>query len=289
MGASAKALLLFVPVASDAPASSGAPASVRRPRLARSDNDGENNASIYDKRVDAPDADPALQSGGTDRSGAANLPRRIASTHCGAHQPQQHPRRPGAARLLALTCMATPPPARAGGAAGRRPRRCSSEAPCIGEGLKRTKAHPPMASGDTSDTAHSNPSAQGDVIDPKARRNAQHALIACTSQSNTVGASDAIEPRAGAAKLAATNSGFAAQVNRGLQHHLDNRAQSRAPAAHWERVSPSAGASKLDAKNPALGLNQASALLQPSTGRLGPSPQPRSRGRSSRRSWLRRK
>jgi hypothetical protein len=40
------------------------------------------------------------------------------------------------------------------------------------------------------------------------------------------GALDAIEPLAGAARLAATDSGFAAQVNRGLQDHLDNRTHS---------------------------------------------------------------
>jgi len=34
------------------------------------------------------------------------------------------------------------------------------------------------------------------------------------------------------------------------------RLQSRAPAAHWLRVSPSARRVELDAKNPAFGLNQ---------------------------------
>jgi hypothetical protein len=42
------------------------------------------------------------------------------------------------------------------------------------------------------------------------------------ANQNAVGALDAIEPLAGAARLAATDSGFAAQVNRGLQDHFDN-------------------------------------------------------------------
>jgi hypothetical protein len=41
-----------------------------------------------------------------------------------------------------------------------------------------------------------------------------------SSQFQSIGCN---EPLAGAAKLAATDSGFAAQVNRGLQDHLDNR------------------------------------------------------------------
>jgi hypothetical protein len=65
----------------------------------------------------------------------------------------------------------------------------------------------------------------------------------------------------GAAKLAATDSAFVAQVNRRVQDHLDNRPQLRAPAAHWERVSPSLRRIELDAKIPALGLNQESRVL----------------------------
>ncbi len=54
MAASADALLLFVPVAGDAPASSVAEACLRRPRLARPENDGGKNASADTDRTDAP-------------------------------------------------------------------------------------------------------------------------------------------------------------------------------------------------------------------------------------------
>jgi adenine-specific DNA methylase len=64
MAASAKALVLSVAVASDASASSGAPAFRRRPRLARSENDGGNNASADTHRTDAPNADRTLRPAG---------------------------------------------------------------------------------------------------------------------------------------------------------------------------------------------------------------------------------
>jgi hypothetical protein len=64
-----------LPVASDAPASSGARASARRPRLARPENDGGNNASADNQRTDAPDADRALRSHSADHKRAAAIPR----------------------------------------------------------------------------------------------------------------------------------------------------------------------------------------------------------------------
>jgi len=80
MAASAEALVLFVPVASDAPASSGARASTRRPRLARPENDGGNNASADNQRTDAPDADRALRSRQPDHKRAAEIPGQLAGT-----------------------------------------------------------------------------------------------------------------------------------------------------------------------------------------------------------------
>ncbi len=68
MAASADALLLFVPVAGDAPASSVAMASARRPRLARPENDGRNNASAHTNRADAPDANRAFGARGSQTS-----------------------------------------------------------------------------------------------------------------------------------------------------------------------------------------------------------------------------
>ena len=64
MAASADALLLFVPVAGDAPASSGALATLRRLRLARPKNDGGNNASADTNRTDAPRRRPLLEERG---------------------------------------------------------------------------------------------------------------------------------------------------------------------------------------------------------------------------------
>jgi len=48
-------------------------------------------------------------------------------------------------------------------------------------------------------------------------------LLFRTPIQSAGGALGAIEPLAGAARLAATDSGFAAQVNRGLRDDLDNR------------------------------------------------------------------
>jgi hypothetical protein len=62
MAASAHALLLSVPVASDAATSSVAEASPRRPRSARPQNGGGNNASAVDKRADAHDAGATYRS-----------------------------------------------------------------------------------------------------------------------------------------------------------------------------------------------------------------------------------
>src|ERR1700730_11058470 len=89
-GASADALLLFVPFASDAPASSVAEASARRPRLARPENDGGNNARADTYRTDAPDADRALRSAHADHQRTAGLPGRLARTRQRAHDPAQY-------------------------------------------------------------------------------------------------------------------------------------------------------------------------------------------------------
>jgi hypothetical protein len=72
-GCKCYALVLSVPVASDAPAPSGARASARRPRLARPKNDGGNNASADNQRTDAPDAYRALRSRSSDHKRAAEI------------------------------------------------------------------------------------------------------------------------------------------------------------------------------------------------------------------------
>jgi hypothetical protein len=108
MAASADALLLFVPVAGDAPASSVAEASARRPRLARPENDGGNDASADNQRPDAPDANRALRSRSADHKRAAEFPGGLAGTCKRVHQSSQHPLDAGAAGFLAVTGTVTP-------------------------------------------------------------------------------------------------------------------------------------------------------------------------------------
>src|ERR1700677_4354678 len=84
------ALLLFVPVASDAPAVSVAgPPSEGRDWRGR--NDGGSNASTDTSRTDAPDADRTLRSRGADHEGPGGFSRRLNRTPQCAHQPAQHP------------------------------------------------------------------------------------------------------------------------------------------------------------------------------------------------------
>jgi len=96
------ALLLFVPVAGDAPAVSGAgPPSEGRDWRGR--NDGGNNASADTKRTDAPDADRTLRPGGADGQSSDGISGRLNRTPQRSDQPAEHPQRPGAAGHLALT------------------------------------------------------------------------------------------------------------------------------------------------------------------------------------------
>src|SRR6202051_1163513 len=79
-------------------------ASARRPRLARSESDGGNNARADTNRTDAPDAYRALRSAHADHQRAAGFPGRLRRTRQRAHDSAQHPLGPGAAaRLLAVT------------------------------------------------------------------------------------------------------------------------------------------------------------------------------------------
>jgi hypothetical protein len=100
----------------------------------------------------------------------------------------------------------------------------------------------------------------GRCIEAEARKS--HAVTPNTLSSHThanqnaVGALDAIEPLAGAAKLAATDSGFAAQVNRGLRDQFDNRPQFRAPAAHGRGLMPSGRRAKLARQSRPFRLNE---------------------------------
>ena len=100
MGASTDALLLFVPAAGGAPASSVARASARRPRLARPESDGGNNASAYDNRADAPDPDGAVRDADADRERASEIPGRFGRTRKRARQHRQYPPRPRATRPI---------------------------------------------------------------------------------------------------------------------------------------------------------------------------------------------
>lgn len=108
MATSANALVLFVSVASDAPASSVATGLRRRPRLARPKNDGGNDASADNQRTDALDANRALRSRGADHRRAAGLPRRLATAQRRMHNPAQYPLGPGAARPISLVAGENP-------------------------------------------------------------------------------------------------------------------------------------------------------------------------------------
>ena len=127
MGANADALLLFVPVAGDAPASSVAVASARRPRLARPENDGGNNAGTYDNRTDAPDSNRAVRAGSADHEPTAGFPGRLGRTRKRAPDPRQYP--PGS--RAAIPCA-----------------RLAQQSPCRGTGRGERLAH--MACGRTN-------------------------------------------------------------------------------------------------------------------------------------------
>src|SRR5208282_6584332 len=85
------ALLLFVPVAGDAAASAGALASLRRPRSARSETDGGNNACADNGRTASDDAERTLRSRGAYHGRTAAQSRGTARTRQRAHQPAQPP------------------------------------------------------------------------------------------------------------------------------------------------------------------------------------------------------
>src|SRR5208282_4729267 len=102
MAASAAHSSSVVPVAGDATASHGALASLRRPRSARSETDGGNNARADNHGTASDDTKGTLRSRGLYRRRPSDLPRRITGAHCGAHQPAQHPLGAGAARFLAV-------------------------------------------------------------------------------------------------------------------------------------------------------------------------------------------
>jgi len=95
------ALVLFVPVAGDAPAASGAgPPSEGRDW--RGQNDGGKNASINNQRTDAPDADRTLRPCGAHHIRPCEFSGRLNRTPQRANQPAQYPQCLGASRLLAL-------------------------------------------------------------------------------------------------------------------------------------------------------------------------------------------
>lgn len=118
MGASVSTLVLSVPVAGDAPASSVAGASTRRPRLARPKDDGGNNASADNQRTNAPDADRALHSCGADHRRDADLPRRLTEAHRRVHHLEQYPLGSNPASSYALVTQ-SPLPAPSGGGSDR--------------------------------------------------------------------------------------------------------------------------------------------------------------------------
>src|SRR5215467_9519823 len=91
MGASADALLLFVPAAGGAPASSVARASARRPRLARPENDGGNNASADDNRAYAPDPNGAVRAADADHERTSRISGRFGRTRERARQCRSNP------------------------------------------------------------------------------------------------------------------------------------------------------------------------------------------------------
>jgi hypothetical protein len=93
MTASAEALLLFVPVASDAAASSGARGLRQKAAIGAVESDGGNNASAIDNRTDAPDAARTLRPGCADDHGPFGVSRRIRRTRDRADQPGEHPPR----------------------------------------------------------------------------------------------------------------------------------------------------------------------------------------------------
>ncbi len=97
MAASAEALLLFVAVASDAAASSGARGLRQKAAIGAVENDGGYNASAVNQRADAPDADRTDRSAGPDHQRPAGHAGRLGQPANRAHQPAQHPQRSGAA------------------------------------------------------------------------------------------------------------------------------------------------------------------------------------------------
>ena len=109
MAASAEALLLFVAVASDAAASSGARGLRQKAAIGAVENDGGYNASAVNQRADAPNADRADRSLRPDHQRPAGYAGRFGEPANRAHQPAQHPQRAGAARFDAVTTRKTLP------------------------------------------------------------------------------------------------------------------------------------------------------------------------------------
>jgi hypothetical protein len=105
MAASAAHSSSVVPVAGDAAASPGALASLRRPRSARSETDGEKNARADNQRSASDDTKRTLQSRGADHRPASNLPRRIGGPYRSAHQLAQHSLGFGAAGFLTVMLL----------------------------------------------------------------------------------------------------------------------------------------------------------------------------------------
>jgi hypothetical protein len=109
MAASAEALLLFVPVAGDAAASSVAVGLRQKAAIGAVKNDGGYNASAVNQRADAPDAGRADRSLRPDHQRPAGYAGRLGQPANRAHQPAQHSQRAGAARSDAvITCKTLP-------------------------------------------------------------------------------------------------------------------------------------------------------------------------------------
>jgi hypothetical protein len=99
-GASADALVLFVPVASDAAASSSARTSLEG-RDWRGRNDGGNDAGSDNQRADAANAGRAVRCRSADYRRAADFSGGLARTRQRAYKPAQYPAGTGAAGFLA--------------------------------------------------------------------------------------------------------------------------------------------------------------------------------------------
>jgi hypothetical protein len=108
MAASADALLLFVAVARDAAAASGAQGLRQKAAIGAAENDGGYNASADNYRAGAPNADRTHRSAFPDHQRPAGPSGTLSRTAKRAHQPEQYPPGADAARSDAVTIRQDP-------------------------------------------------------------------------------------------------------------------------------------------------------------------------------------